>query len=387
MTKLAILTTHPIQYYAPVFRMLAASPALNIKVFYTRGMQEEAFDKGFGRQVKWDIPLLEGYPYLFLKNTAKDPGTHHFRGIVNPDLIEKVTVWGANALLVFGWSNHSHLKALRYFKGKIPVYFRGDSHLLDEQRGIKQSLRRGLLKLIYRHVDYAFYVGTESKKYFLKHGLKEEQLIFAPHAIDNARFADPEDTYENEARQWRQKLGIKPEQKVILFCGKFESKKNPLLLLQLAKQLQDRKDLIFLFVGNGHLEEQMKTEADGMQNTRFLDFQNQSCMPVVYRLGDVYVLPSQGPGETWGLAVNEAMACGKAVLVSNKVGCAVDLVTEGINGYIFENGSLPDLTNKLIRMLEDKQKLADMGKQSAERIQDWCFEHIVNVIEEQMKAF
>ncbi|MDF9798350.1 glycosyltransferase involved in cell wall biosynthesis [Catalinimonas alkaloidigena] len=383
-TKLAILTTHPIQYYAPVFRMLAASPAVNIKIFYTRGAQEESFDKGFGRQVKWDIPLLEGYDYLFLKNSSKDPGTHHFRGIVNPYLINEVTAWGANALLVFGWSNRSHLKALRYFKGKIPVYFRGDSHLLDEHRGIKQSLRRALLKWVYRHIDYAFYVGTESKKYFLKHGLNEEQMIFAPHAIDNSRFADLENKYEKEARQWRQKLEIKADQKVILFCGKFENKKNPLLLLQVAKQMQHRADLIFLFVGNGHLEEQMKAAAQDMKNIRFLDFQNQSCMPVVYRLGDVFALPSQGPGETWGLAVNEAMACSRPVLVSNKVGCASDLVKPGKNGYIFESNSLTDITNKLKLIIENKDSMSEMGGKSLLLIQDWSFKRIVEAINKQL---
>ena len=66
-------------------------------------------------------------------------------------------------------------------------------------------------------------------------------------------------------------------------------------------------------------------------------------MPIVYRLGDVFVLPSKGPIETWGLSVNEAMACSRAIIVSDRCGCGVDLVKEGINGYIFKRKSVKDL--------------------------------------------
>lgn len=384
MIKLAILATHPIQYYAPVFRMLAASPALSIKVFYTRGEQPKAFDKGFGKHIEWDIPLLEGYEYSFMKNTAQDPGTHHFRGIVNPDLIREVTVWGASALLVFGWSNQSHLKALRHFKGKIPIYFRGDSHLLNEKPGLKRILRRNFLRWVYTHVNGAFYVGSNNRDYYLKHGLKDGQLIFAPHAIDNERFSDSDRKYEAEAQAWRESLGIDSDKKIVLFCGKFEATKDPLLLMQVAKQMTNREDRVFLFVGNGPLEERIKKEAVNLRNVRFLDFQNQSRMPVVYRLANIFVLPSRG--ETWGLAVNEAMVCGLPVIVSDKVGCAVDLVQAGTNGYIFESNHLADLSEKLEYMLEDKKKLAEMGKQSAALIHTWNFERIVGAITEQVEA-
>ena len=74
-------------------------------------------------------------------------------------------------------------------------------------------------------------------------------------------------------------------------------------------------------------------------------------MPSVYKSADVFVLPSGGPGETWGLAVNEAMAAGKPVLVSDKCGCAPDLVDDGVNGFVFKNGQVDDLKDKLERMV------------------------------------
>lgn len=381
--KLAIITTHPIQYYAPVFKMLTASQKLDIKVFYTRGQQERTLDRGFGKNISWDIPLLEGYEYTFLENTARAPGTHHFRGIINPELISAVEQWQAEAVLVFGWSYLSHLRAMRYFKGKIPVYFRGDSHLLDEDAGLKRKLRRIFLRWVYSYVDTAFYVGTNNKEYFLKHGLKESQLIYAPHAIDNARFSDPSGKYAAEAMQWREKLGVSSDQKIILFCGKFENKKDPLLLLQMAHAWKDRTDVEFLFVGNGHLQARMKKEATQLKNVSFLDFQNQSRMPVVYRLGDVFVLPSRGPGETWGLAVNEAMTCGRPVVVSDKVGCAPDLVKEGENGFVFEAGNLQALKESIMKLL--RMDLKEAGQQSEKLIQAWNFQAIVQSIALKVK--
>ena len=134
MKRLAIITTHPIQYNAPWFKLLSQRKNIHIKVFYTWGQIENTakFDPGFGKEISWDIPLLEGYEYTFVTNTSKDPGSHHFNGIINPSLVDDIESWNADAILIFGWSFKSHLKVLRYFKGKKTNIFRGDSNLLDE---------------------------------------------------------------------------------------------------------------------------------------------------------------------------------------------------------------------------------------------------------------
>lgn len=379
MKKLAVITTHPIQYNAPLFKLISERGKIQIKVFYTWSQSEETvYDKKFGREIKWDIPLLEGYDYTFVENTSQDPGSHSYTGIVNPSLNKEVEEWQADAVLIYGWKFHSHLRAMRYFKKKkVPIRFRGDSTLLDENKSFKNLIRRLVLKRVYRNIDLAFYVGKNNKAYFLKHGLKEKQLVFAPHAIDNERFYDDkENQYQEKAQKRRKDLGISGSDTLLLFVGKFEAKKNPLLLIEAAKHLPGYK---FLFVGNGDLERQMKSKAGA--NVFFLPFQNQSQMPIIYRLSDVYVLPSKGPGETWGLAVNEAMACGKAVLVSDKVGCAVDLVKNGENGYVFESENLPDLIEK-IKLMKNKTKT--FGKKSNEIIKNWSFENIAESIENKL---
>src|ERR1700722_3761487 len=100
MKKLAIVTTHPIQYYAPWFKLLAKSKIVLPKVFYTWGQSQQGtnYDPGFGKKVEWDIPLLEGYDHSFVENIAAKPGSHHFNGIVNPGLINEINKWQPDAI-------------------------------------------------------------------------------------------------------------------------------------------------------------------------------------------------------------------------------------------------------------------------------------------------
>jgi glycosyltransferase involved in cell wall biosynthesis len=383
LKKLAIIVSHPIQYYSPVFALLAKNGWVDVKVFYTMGEGPQTnYDPGFGKQIKWDIPLLEGYNYEFLDNEAHNPGTHHFMGIITPDAVKRLEIYKPDAILIYGWGFYSHLKIIRYFKNKIPVWFRGDSTLLDHSSRLKSMLRSVFLKWIYKHVDKAFYVGSANKDYFLKYGLDSKQLYFAPHSVDNTRFADP---HLENAFLLRRKFNISDESILILFAGKFESKKAPMELLQSFKSL-GAVNVHLLFTGNGVLEQELKSEAAGCSKIHFHDFVNQSQIPAFYQASDLFCLPSKGPGETWGLAVNEAMAAGKAILVSDKAGCAIDLVRNNQNGLIFKSDQNDALANALKYLVSDKQRLFDMGNISREIIKKYNFTEQIEVIERQTLA-
>jgi glycosyltransferase involved in cell wall biosynthesis len=373
--RLAIVTTHPIQYNAPLFRLLAKEPAIELKVFYTWSQSQHGakYDRDFGKMIEWDIPLLDGYQFEFVNNLSKDPGVHHFNGIRNPDLNIIVRAWKPDFLLVIGWNFRSHLSCMRYFKGRIPILFKGDSTLLDERPGIRKILRRVFLSWVYRKVDYALYVGKNNRDYFYQHGLMDNQLSWVPAAIDNERFYGPKD-YEEKAKQWRKELGITDNDLVILFAGKLEPKKDPDFILRLAQNIQ-YPGLKFVIVGNGKMEDELKIKASGDNRIIFLDFQNQQKMPLVYRLGDIFVLPSVGPGETWGLAVNEAMACKRPVIVSDKCGCAPDLVDEKITGWIFEPGEHGEWKIKELiqKILGDRTILDNMGIQAWHKLQPYSY--------------
>lgn len=386
MRKLAIVTTHPIQYNAPWFRLVAERNNIILKVFYTWSQveKEAKYDPGFGKEIAWDIPLLEGYEYEFVNNTSASPGTRHYNGIVNPGLINRIKLFKPDAVLVTGWNFKSHLQCLRYFHNKIPVFFRGDSTLIDSQSYFKRIARNLALSWVFSHIDRAMYVGKANKDYFKAHGIKEQQLVFAPHAIDNQRFASHQD-HTTAGNTLRTSLGLEANATVFLFAGKLEPKKDPQLLLNVWKNLY-LPDAQLVFVGNGILEKALKEVAAQIPNVHFVDFQNQQQMPAVYAMADIFVLPSKGPGETWGLAVNEAMAAGKPVLVSDACGCVQDLVEEGVNGWIFKAGDQAMLQAKIESISTDKNVLAAMGKKGSERIKQYNFEGIASAIENSLRA-
>ena len=384
MKKLAIISSHPIQYNAPLFALMAKEVEIDLKVFYTLGEDsyKEKYDPDFQKNIKWDLPLLEGYQHQFLKNTAKDPGSHHFKGIINPYLNKEIQKWEADIVWVWGWAFDSHLRALRYFKGKKEVWFRGDSTLLDEPKGfsIKKILRRIFLIWVYRNVDKALYVGTQNKAYFMKHGLKKTQLVYAPHAIDNDRFADSIGEYTGKAREWRKELGILEQQKVILFAGKFEAKKNPFTLIKLARKLPSN-EYKFIFVGSGPLESELKKAAT--DNCIFLGFQNQKMMPIVYRIADFFVLPSIGPGETWGLAVNEALACRIPVIASDKCGGAVDLLHGGC-GVVVKSIKKHTMENA-IKLISSNNFMSQFENNIVKTVKVHSYQTILTAIKKQLR--
>ena len=380
MKKLAIITTHPIQYNAPWFRLLNEGGIVIPKVFYTWGQLEweKKYDPGFGKEVKWDVPLLAGYQYTFVENIATNPGSHHRKGIINPSLIKLIEQWQPDAILIFGWNFVSHFKCIRYFYKKIPVLFRGDSTLLRKQPFIQSLARKVYLKWVYSFINYALYAGTENKKYFIEYGLQERQLIFAPHAIDNQRFADADNQYQLLANIWHKNLCLADNTLTILYAGKLEVIKNPFFIIEFAKRFIG-KPVNFIVAGNGPLEKELKKNAAGNSQIHFIDFQNQQLMPVVYRLADFFILCSVS--ETWGLGVNEAMACGKGVIVCNACGCAVDLVKNGENGFTFNADDADLLYNQITTLLHNKPQWLKMGSASEKIIADYSFKKIVTAIE------
>jgi len=212
-------------------------------------------------------------------------------------------------------------------------------------------------------------------------GLREDQLVWAPHAVDNARFADRAADRESEASSWRARLGIDPKAFVFLFAGKLTPTKDPHLLLDAFLSLRSRagsETAHLVFAGDGEIRPELEQRALGQPRIHFLGFQNQSAMPAVYRLGNVFVLPSRS--ETWGLSVNEAMASERPVIVSDRVGCAADLVAPGMTGHVFAHGDGESLAGAMSKMLADPIKAAIMGRSAAKSIARWSIDGYARVV-------
>jgi glycosyltransferase involved in cell wall biosynthesis len=303
----------------------------------------------------------------------------------NPALTGVVESWKPDAVLVFGWNCASHLAAMRYFKGRIPVFFRGDSTLLDHSSRWRTAARRVVLSWVYRHIDVALAVGSNNRDYFRWCAVPEQRIAFAPHAIDAKRFAGGAG-HDERAALWRRELAIPAGARTLLYAGKLQAKKDPLLLLEAFMQAAAPGHLVF--VGEGELEPELRARAASHAGVHFLPFQNQRAMPAVYRLGDVFVLPSRGPGETWGLALNEAMAARRPVVGSSKVGGARDLITPDVNGWMFESGNLPQLT-AVVRdaLTRDASTIAAMGAAAERDSARWSVESAARGIETAIVKF
>lgn len=344
--RLAIVLSHPTQYYSPWFTHLAAEGTLEFRVFYLWDFGvREATDPLFERSFKWDIDLLQGYAHEWVPNESSHPGTQRFSGLHNPTLRAVLRNYAPSHVLLFGYKYRSHLRLIAAARREgWKLIFRGDSHILG--RNSLNGFKRLLLRKLYQRFDRILYVGKANRAYFEYLGVPAPQLIFAPHAVDATRFSQaiaPEKILAARAA-----IGVDPQTQLILFAGKFHAEKAPRTLLEAFARCGAQHAKL-VFAGDGPERESLMAEVRNrkLENVLFLPFANQSEMPLRYAMADLMVLPSEGWFETWGLAVNEAMHAGVPCLVSDRVGCHLDLITEDLTGWCFPAGDRQALTQKI----------------------------------------
>lgn len=350
--RLAVVLSHPTQYYSPWFRWMKAHTALEFRVFYLGDFGVKAHvDPEFKTTVQWDVDLLSGYDHEFVPNTAAHPATGRFWGLRNPTLAARLAAWRPAAVLLFGYAYASHLRLVAWARRhRVPLIFRGDSHLLGRPApGWPRTL---LLKLLYRQFAAVTYVGKANRDYFTTLSVPDRKLSFAPHAVNDELFNAARPEHRAAAGALRAQLGIAATTRVVLFAGKFVPAKQPRELLE-AFLILDLPNTALVLVGDGPeaavLRERARSAAPG--RVHFLPFANQSEMPARYLLASIFALPSRGLYETWGLAVNEAMHMGLPCLVSDRVGCQQDLVTDGETGWVFTADDPAQLRDKLAEAL------------------------------------
>lgn len=365
--RLAIVLSHPVQYYSPWFRWMRAHTDLEFRVFYldesgVRPAQDEKFQTTFA----WDVDLTSGYASEFVPNLAAHPDTLRFRGLNNPDLGVRLDRYAPDAVLLFGYKYRTHLGLiLRSRLRRVPLIFRGDSHLIGRSR--LPLLTRVALRLVYRQFTACTCVGRANRDYFLRCGVEPRRLFLAPHAVDATRF-DPAAVPAEAVRRQREELGIPAGHRVLLFSGKWIEQKQPAALLRAFLEAR-RPPSTLVMAGDGPESSALRALVQGNPDVRFLGFANQQEMPLRYTLADIFALPSLGSYETWGLAVNEAMQMGVPCLVSTHVGCQADLVTPGETGWVFRAGDPTALRSALEEALATPApKLRQMGAACRERI-------------------
>jgi glycosyltransferase involved in cell wall biosynthesis len=397
--RIAYFLTHPIQYQSPLIRHLRAG-GVDVHVVYGNDATARAyFDKGFGQQLAWDVPLLEGYPSTVLnaedpKGSSKERLAHFERQIsalLNQEPFD--AVW------VHGWAHPFTQAAWRQARSrKIPLMLRGETFLGCVRGG---KLRRLAHKLIFsrkfREVSAFLAVGKLNAELYRAYGVEPQRIFRAAYVVDNAFFQKRCQEAAPNREKLRAELGIEPGRPVILFCAKLIDVKDPGTLIRAVGKLVNPERQgnhivtnaatapVLLMVGDGELrpalEKLAQEAAPGL--VKFLGFQNQTELPALYDLCDVFVLPSRF--EPWGLVVNEVMNAGKTVVVSDQVGSGPDLVREGGNGSIFPAGDVARLTQILDRWCGDEAAREQAGRKSLEIISKWGFDEVLQGLREAMR--
>lgn len=372
--RLAIVSTHPIQYHGAWFRRLAAEPGLSIVVFYCHNATaKEQADAGFGVEFDWDVSLLEGYPYQFLENVASSPGIAGFRGLDTPEIKDIIARERFDAVMINGWHYKSAWQAMRAcWNSGTPVMVRSDSHLHTHQPLVKRIAKRPFYSWFVSKLDACLPVGKWSSEYFLHYGAAPERVFIVPHVVDTDYFESESQRLMPQRQTLRAQWGLDDAAAVFLFAGKFTEKKRPADFVRAIEQASLKETSVAgLMVGDGPLRTLCEDIARRKDiPIKFAGFLNQSEIAQAYVAADALILPSNG-GETWGLVVNEAMACGLPCFVSDQVGCGPDMIIPNETGAVFPLGNTEELGALLAEFAVDRTRIGEMGEQAKEQAQKY----------------
>lgn len=368
MPKISILTSHVIQYQAPLFKKLAEKAEVQVYFCWDFGMKK-TYDPEFGKEVDWDIPLLQGFSWKLLRNLSFYP-SNGFWWKINPGIIPSLIRHNPDALLLYGWNGITEWMAIfTALIFRIPIIIHSENPLGQEMKKKKWLLiaKKIILGFLFKIMKAAVFIGEENRKFYEFYGVPSRKLFFSPYSVDNERLRN------SPVKDLRIDLNLDPEDVTILFVGKLIHKKRPMDLLRAYEKLDFEKKAL-IFVGDGELREELEQYAKikNINKVIFAGFQNQNELPDWYATADVFVLPS-GAGETWGLVVNEAMNFGLPIVVSDTVGCGPDLVREEENGFIFKLGDVDALSLSLRKMMKVEVR-EEYGRRSREIIQDYSYE-------------
>jgi glycosyltransferase involved in cell wall biosynthesis len=372
--RIAVVSTHPIQYHAPWFRKLANVSELELEVFFCHSATaKEQARAGFGVEFDWDVSLLEGYPHRFLQNVARQPGIGSFSGLDTPEIKEVIAAKHFDAVIVNGWHYKSAWQTMRAcWKTKTPVMVRSDSHLHTGRSAAKRLAKWPVYSWFISRLDACLPVGTWSSDYFRHYGARAERLFVVPHVVDTEYFEKEADRLAAQRNLLRTQWGLSEQAVVLLFAGKFIEKKRPLDFVNAISQARKLGAKVEgLMVGDGPLRGAcQELTATAELPIAFAGFLNQSEIARAYVASDALVLPSDGR-ETWGLVVNEAMACGVPCFVSDQVGCGPDMISAGETGAVFPLGDTKGLAHMMSDFDKNKEQLSRMRRRAREQAQKY----------------
>ena len=370
MKKLAIISTHPIQYQVPLFKYLKKQ-GIKAKVFFAsrHGLNKNKVDPEFLTRIKWNINsnMLKGFEYKFSKiqkYNINDYRLNYYK--IEQELIKE----NFDYILILGWNNFFYLRAIYYaIKENIKIILRVETNLYSTKNYFKNLIKKFLLRFFFKRVSYFLSIGKLNKKFYLHHNVENKKILSAPYFVDNEFF-----NFKSNKKKLKKKFNFK-KKKIVLFVGKLIERKKPFEFLKLAKLNVNKFNFHFLIIGDGHLKKscQQFIKENKLQNVSLIGFVNQNKLREYYKISDLMILTSQY--ETWGLTINEAFASNTPVICTNNCGSSKDLVENGKTGFTYKIGDLKTLNKKTNLILNDKKISALMIKNIKEKIKKYSLIH------------
>ena len=390
--RLAYFVTHPIQYQAPLLRMIAADPSIELKVFFaTDHSLTQHYDPGFGREIAWDVDMINGYEHEVLP--ALNPGAslstlHPF----SVGVAWRVLTGRFDAIWCHSYTRPAHLMAI--FAGSIlgkKVFLRDEAGRYSSNPSpLRALVKCCFLKALNPLLSGILTIGKLNREFYSRQGIPARKLFSMPYAVDNVWFQKRLVEAAADREELRRQLGVQPDQRIVLFAAKFQPRKRgDDLIRAFAKMALDNpaENAVLVMVGEGEMNEEWRSVANKISPGKviFVGFKGMLELPAYFELCDVFVIPSKR--EPWGLVLNEVMNAAKPVISAHEVGSAHDLLKHGENGYLVETGNIDQLAGALHKILSNPKKAAAMGKRSLEIIGDWSYERDIEGLKNALRIY
>ena len=387
MLKLVIIAPHPVQYHTPLFKEVEKLHNIESMVLYCDdiGVKPIYVDE-FKTTIKWDVPLLDGYKYKFLRNYSRKV-VNGFFSCINPALLSEIFKNKYDVVLIQGYDNLSCWLAL--FAAKLTgakVIWRGESTLKGNEDSSfwKKFLKKIVLSRFFNVCDAVMYSCSGNKDYLQFYGVPESKLFPIPCAVDNEFFQSERRKYLGKENKIRKGLGIGEDDFVILFVARITENKRPMDLVKAIETIKE-KNITILFVGDG-IEREIVEKYCKVNNVKakFVGFKNQTEISKYYSIGNLFVLISGYDNSP--KAMNEAMNFEIPVICTKRAGTAYDLVKESENGFLVETGDIAAIAEKIAYLNQNRCLAREMGKKSWEIVKSWNFRENARSIEKVVQS-
>lgn len=366
--RLAIIVSHPIQHFVPLYRALAATEDIDLRVFFaSRIGSERYFDVQMQTEISWAMDMLGGYDHTFMPGAAAITGVS-FWSINSPSLTQALDVYDPDAVMVYGYAQVNALRAMfwarRRGRGVIMI---SDAELRRRRLLSVRLAKEAIVRYLFRQIDAFLSVGDHNEDYYRYYGAAQEAIFRSPFTVDESALGAADANRSTIRANLRRSLNLSEDDIVALFVGKLTAGKRPGDIVAAVRSLHDRCEStpFVVFAGSGEMLDELKEQvAPIAERVHFAGFVNVDRLPDYYVAADILVHSSEVDNHP--LVCSEAASVGLPMVLSDRLGVigATDIARQGENAIVYPVGDVEALADALRTLMQDGALRAEMGEAS-----------------------